>query len=73
MATTRRTRTRVAAPRKAAPAQAGPFAKRRADLAASLVKAALPGAGPRGTGAGGGPVAAVFASGHEAHRNGDVD
>lgn len=61
MATTRRTTGRQDT--RATEAQA-PFAQRRAALAAALVKA---------EGQARGPVAAIFASGHEAHRNGDVD
>ena len=67
MATTRRPAARrattPAAAARADAAQAS-FAARRTALGAALTKA---------EGAARGPVAAIFASGHEAHRNGDVD
>ena len=64
MATTRRTPARRQPPTAAATQAQAPFAVRRAALAAALTKA---------EGAARGPIAAVFASGHDAHRNGDVD
>jgi len=64
MATTRRPATKTTSRRAQTAAAPTPFSRRRDALGASLVRA---------EGAARGPVAAIFASGHEAHRNGDVD
>src|SRR5437868_15122351 len=56
--------TRTTSNRRTRPAAATPFARRREVLMRALTRDA-------GTNAG--AVAAVFASGREAHRNGDVD
>ena len=53
------------------PAAAAPFARRRQSFMRALART-YGGSGGRG-GTAGAPVAALFASGHEARRNGDVD